>query len=106
MNTYSTSKGERITEAKKQRNIRKAKEIKVREFKNDHGFIYCEDCGKSDGYIDISHTVSVKYCQETRRTELAWDQNNLKFRCRHDHNKHDALTNQEREGVFKGLLKD
>ena len=100
MNSYKTSKGERITKGRIDRNIRKAKEIKVRTFKNDHGYYWCEKCGTSQGTIDISHIISVKYTQETGRTELAWDQKNLRFLCRDCHNKFDALTNQQREMLF------
>ena len=106
MNTYSTSTGERVTKRIIDRNIRKAKEIKVREFKNYHGFIHCEICNTRKGYIDISHIISVKYCQETGRSELAWAQNNLRFLCRDHHDEHDTMTNQHRELIFKEDLGD
>ena len=101
MNTYKTSKGDRLTKGKIDRNIRFAKEIKLRDFKNDNGFIFCESCGISVGQMDCSHTISVKYAQETGRTELAYDQNNIRILCRSCHNILDSKTNQERELIYK-----
>ena len=91
MNTFKTSKGERITKGKIDRNIRYAKALKIREFKNDHGYVYCEDCGSNNGLIDCSHDISVNEAQNTGRTELAWDVNNITLRCRECHKKHDNL---------------
>ena len=105
MNSYKTSKGERVSQGVIDRNIRKAKEIKVREFKNDHGFIFCEDCRKSSGRIDLSHTISIKYAKETGRTELCYDVNNLKFRCRNCHNILDSLRNSVRELIANEQIK-
>ena len=101
MNSFKTSSGERITKGRIDRNIRRAKEIKARTFKNDNAFIYCEKCEISQGAIDISHIISVKYCQETGRANLSWDQKNLRFLCRACHNKHDALPNKTREMIFE-----
>ena len=50
--------------------------------------------------IDPSHTISVKYAQETGQTELAWKQENIKLRCRACHHKHDEKTNLEREEIY------
>ena len=96
MNTYKTSSGERITKAKIIRNISYAKELKLKRFKNDHGYYFCEDCGISKGRIDCSHTISVKHAQDTGRTELAWDLENIILRCRPCHNKLDSKPNHER----------
>ena len=103
MNSYSTSLGDRVTKKIIDRNIRYAKQQKQREFKNEHGYIFCEDCGKNKnaaGIIDPSHTISVKYAQETGRTELAWEVKNIPYRCRSCHDIHDAKTNLEREEIY------
>ena len=89
MNTYQTSAGERIAKGKIDRNIRFAKAQKLREFKNNHGYYFCEDCNTSSGRIDCSHTISVDECQKSGRAELAWTIDNIKLRCRPCHNKHD-----------------
>ena len=89
MNTYETSKGERYSKGKIDRNIRYAKAQKLKEFKNANGYYFCEDCKTSQGYIDCSHDISVYECQNSRRTELAWDVNNITLRCRDCHRKHD-----------------
>ena len=102
MNTYNTSLGERISKGLIDRNVRTAKGVKIRNFKNDHGFCYCEDCNTSQGRIDCSHTISVKYAQETGRTELAWDQKNIRLLCRNCHNILDSKTNEQRERIYNG----
>jgi hypothetical protein len=89
MNTYETSRGERIPKGKIDRNIRYAKAQKIRLFKNDHGWEYCEDCGSNQGPIDCSHDISVNECQNSGRTELSWDVKNITLRCRDCHRKHD-----------------
>ena len=98
MNTYETSYGERLPKGTIDRNIRRAKEIKVNA---EHGRIKSELSGSYETPIDISHIISVKYCQETKRSELAWHQSNLRFLTRKEHEKHDALTNEEREKIYK-----
>jgi hypothetical protein len=99
MNTFETSKGERIPKGKIDRNIRFAKAQKLREFKNDHGYVFCEDCKTSSGRIDLSHTISVNEAQNSKRAELAWDVNNIKLRCRDCHNKLDSKRNEQRENI-------
>ena len=102
MNTYSTSKGERITKAVIDRNIRKAKEIKKRTFKNINGYVYCEFTHKSSGTrIDIMHLISVDECQKMGMTELSWDQRNLRFGTRAIHNLFDKQTHEERIRAFE-----
>lgn len=101
MNTFECSNGDRLSKGKIDRNIRYAKAQKVRQFKNDHGYIFCEVTGSRDGYIDISHVISVKYAQETGRTELSWSLNNMRFEIRDQHKKTESMTNQEREKEYE-----
>ena len=90
MNYYRTSQGERISKSIVDANIRKAKEQKLKEFITEHGYFFCEDCKRNDCKpIDCSHDISVKECQETGQTELAWDVNNITLRGRACHRKHD-----------------
>ncbi len=96
MNNFRTSLGETITKGKIDRNIRKAKEIKLRQFLNDNGFYFCEECKTSQGRIDCSHNISVNECQNSGRSELAWDINNIKLRCVPCHNKLDSKPSHER----------
>lgn len=104
INTFQCTNGARVSKGVINRNIRKAKEIKVREFKNDNGFIRCEFTDQSSGtYIDIMHIISVDECQKTGQTELSWCQSNLRFGTRAIHNNHDKKTNQEREIIYKQL---
>ena len=101
INTYGCENGDRVSKAIIDRNIRKAKENKTREFKNDHGFIHCEFTGQSSGtYIDHMHIISVKECLATGRANLSWDKRNLRFGTREIHNDFDRKSNQDREEMF------
>ena len=105
MNTFRTSDGQRISKGIIDRNCRKVKENKLRQFKNDYGYFYCEDCGTSQGRIDCSHTISVNEAQNTGRAELAWAVNNIRLLCRSCHNILDAKTSIEREKIYNKLNK-
>jgi len=74
-----------------------AKQLKISAV---HGQPKSELSGKN-GIIDCSHIISVKYAKETGRTELCWSQSNIRFLTREEHIKHDNLTNQERERIYK-----
>lgn len=92
MNSYKTSNGERIKQSVIERLIKKAKEEKLKQQYDEHGYNFCEDCGISNGtYLDCSHEESVKSCKENGRTEKAFDVDNIKIRCRFCHQKHDKL---------------
>jgi len=92
MNTYKTSTGERISKSKIDKLIRKAKSEKVREQFNDFGYNFCEQCGISSGtYLDCSHDISVKKCQEDGKSERAFNVKNLTILCRKCHQKKDKL---------------
>lgn len=94
MPSYKTSSGERIDKKEIDKRVRKAKEQKIGEFIDEHGYIFCEECGINAHQgipIDCSHTISVKECQESGRTELAWDINNIRMLCRKCHQDHDKL---------------
>ena len=105
MNNYKTSLGQSITQAVIQRNISKAKEIMVRTFKNDNGYIFCQFTGQSSGRIDIMHLISVDECKKSGRVELVWAQRNLRFGTREVHDNHDKKTHAEREQIFNDLNK-
>ena len=90
MNYYFTSSGERVSKSVIDRRVREAKETKINQMLDKYGFIFCEDCKRNDCKpVDCSHDISVKECQESRRTELAWDVNNITMRGRACHRKWD-----------------
>ena len=105
INTYQCSSGERVVKARIDRNVRHAKAQKLREFKNDNGYYYCEQCGSNQGRIDCSHIISVKYAQETGRTELAWTVNNIKLHCSKCHTEIERKTNESRESIYEISLR-
>ena len=90
-NSYQTSTGERVKKSVIDSRIKDAKAEKLEQFRDEHGYYFCEDCKTSQGRIDCSHEISVKEAQETGRSELAWDVQNIKLRCRACHQKHDKL---------------
>ena len=100
MNTYRCSSGERLPKGRIDRNIRHAKSQKLREFRNDNAREYCEQCGSNQGRIDCSHIISVKYSQETGRTQLAWQVANIKLHCANCHADIERKTNFEREEIY------
>lgn len=92
MNSYKCSDGSRLKQSVIERLISKAKQQKVREQFEEHGYNFCEQCGISSGtYIDCSHNISVKEAKETGRTELCFDVNNITMLCRKHHQIHDKL---------------
>ena len=106
INTFKCSNGETVLKSKLNTNVSKAKDLKKAIFEKEHGYLFCEDCGKNKSAvfrIDPSHTISVKFCQETNRSELAWNQTNIRYRCNVCHDIHDAKTNLEREEIFNQL---
>lgn len=92
MNSYKTSDGSRLKQSTIDRLITKAKGEKLREQYENHGYNFCEVCGRSSGtYLDCSHIESVKSCKENGRTEKAFDVSNIRVLCRLCHQKHDKL---------------
>ena len=92
MNSYASSDGSRLKQSVIESLIKKAKKEKLRQQYDDAGFNYCEDCGVSNGtYLDCSHNISVKKAKEMGKTELCFDVENIKIRCRNCHQIHDKL---------------
>ena len=102
MNHFRCSDGTRVTKAQIDRNVTKAKKLKIEEQLEAHGYNFCEEpgCGKNQNCgepLDCSHDISVNECQNSGRAELAWDyKNNITIRCRTCHNAHDAQGAKER----------
>lgn len=103
-NKFSTSTGERVTKSVIDKRVHEAKALKIEQMLDEHGYIFCEEededgnvCGKNTSAgdpIDCSHTISVKECQESGRSELAWAVSNIKMRCRTCHARRDKLNIQ------------
>ena len=91
-NTYECSDGTRVLKSTIDSRVKKAKAKKLDNMNLDQGFIACEECGinaSSGVYLDCSHTISVKECQESGRSELAYNVDNLRVLCRRCHGIHD-----------------
>jgi len=95
MNYFKTSTGERVSKSVIDRRVRQAKEAKLEKQFLEDGYNHCEECDQStDTYLDCSHVIPVKECQESGRSELAWDENNINILCRKCHQKRDKLNLQ------------
>ncbi len=91
-NSYTTSTGERVLKSVVDKRVREAKAKKLQQMLDEHNYIFCEDCSRSDiKPLDCSHDIGVKDAQESGRAELAWDVNNITIRCRSCHQKYDGL---------------
>lgn len=93
------SDGTVLTSVEINRRIRKAKQQKIDSMMDEHGHVFCEDCkdfGLPKGaipmelkIIDCSHNISVDEAKKSRKSELAYEVNNIRMRCRVHHRKHD-----------------
>ena len=102
MNTYQTSTGERLKKSVIDSLVKKANKEKLKQQFEEFGFNFCEDCHISGGvFLDCSHDISVKECQESGQAEKAFDVNNIKIRCRSCHQKKDKLNVQFGQSVEK-----
>jgi len=91
-NKYTLSNGLKLEKAAIDRKIRQAKEAKLNEHFDKFGFYCCEKCKKNTCLpITVSHIISVNDCQRNRKTELAWDLNNMKVLGLPCHRKYDGL---------------
>ena len=90
-NTYRTSNGERVIKSIIDKRIKEAKALKLEQMMDEFGYYFCEECETNQGRLDCSHTISVKESQDTGNTELSWDVENIKIRCRECHQKLDNL---------------
>ena len=90
MNHFYTSEDERVSKSVIDSRVRDAKSNALSEQFWEFGYNFCTECLTSNGILDCSHTISVDEAQKTGRTELAWDVDNIKVRCRDCHLKHDS----------------
>jgi hypothetical protein len=99
MNYYKQSDGTRISKQQIDRNVTRAKGLKVQNQLNGHGWNFCEKCQAGEipsandehRILDCAHIISVDECQKTGRSELAWDLDNIRILCRYHHKQHDGL---------------
>lgn len=95
-NTWGCSNGDRLKSSQIATRVTAAKKLKM-TISTD----FRSELSGHEGPCDCSHIISVKYCKETGRSELAWSQGNLRYLTRPEHERHDALTNIEREAIYK-----
>ena len=91
-NRYKTSQGEYMNKDYIDRKIREAKAKLISKHIDEYGYVFCVKCKRSDvPPYDCSHIISVKECQETERSELAFSLDNIEILCRKCHQKKDGL---------------
>jgi hypothetical protein len=91
-NTYRMSNGERISKKEINRRVTAAKKVKRQQIIDEFDHLVCEECFRNDCEpVDISHNLSVDWCQKNGCAELAWDTDNMKGRGRKCHQIKDKL---------------
>lgn len=100
MPNYKTSSGQSIDKKKIDKNISEAKKKYLESFIDEYDFYYCERTKRVDLGLDCSHIISVKECQNSGRSELAWCIFNLELLNRDEHNEIEKWSNQTREDWY------
>ena len=97
MSWYKMSDGSKISKRQIDINVRNAKAKKLSLFLEEHGYYYCEQCGKSNCIpITCAHIESVDSCQKNSRSEKAWDLDNIKLmgiKCHAEYDKNNVQLN-------------
>jgi len=100
MPKYPTSEGKMIDKKVIDRKVAKAKQSYVQNFYDEHGYHFCERTNRSDLPLDCSHIISVRMCQATGRSELAWNEQNIELLNRHAHMEIERWSNDKRESWY------
>lgn len=100
MPKYPMSDGTMIDKKKIDRKVTKAKEEYVVNFHDEHGYLFCERTKRSDLSLERSHIMSVRWCQATGRSELAFCQWNLELLNRDAHMEIERWPNDKREAWY------
>ena len=96
MNTYEISSGERLSKSVIDKRVKKAKENYINDFRDKHGYLFCERTKRVDCVLDCSHIISVKACQNMGRSELAYSLDNIELLSRKEHEKIESWKNDKR----------
>jgi hypothetical protein len=99
MGSFGLSNGDRENNSVIDRKIKEAKSLKRDQLIIDEA-MFCERCGLNNGFLDMSHIISVKECKESGRAEIAYDVDNIELLCRPHHMDVESLTKVEREVMY------
>ena len=92
MGNYKTSTGESLSNSVIDSRMQKAKKQLLQNQVDEHGYNFCEQCGRSSGvYLDCSHDISVKKAKENGKAELCYKVGNMTVLCRKCHQEKDGL---------------
>ena len=73
-NISTTSTGERLTQGQSNRRLSATYKGMLIKY-------CCEGCGTTDELATHDHTISQKRCKELHKSELIYDEENIKFSC-------------------------
>lgn len=109
MSNYYLSNGEKMSKTAIDKKIAVSKREKWEQQLDWFGYNFCEHCAKFEHYpnqtqFDTSHIISTKECQEMRKTEIAYDINNLEVVCRQHHIEHENKSLKERIKIYESKL--
>ena len=100
MAIYTTSTGERLEKSTIDSRIKKAKETYLEKFIDDYLYHYCERSLKTGVRLECSHIVSVRECQHSGRSELAYDLKNIELLSHDEHMIIEGMANKAREAWY------
>ena len=101
MGTFRLSNGKRIKKSVLDDRIKKAKEEYSENFITEHGYIFCERCrDNSCKGVSRSHIISVNECQNSSRSELAYDLDNLEHLGIKEHMEIESWSHEKREAWY------
>lgn len=87
-NYYTTSTGARVTQRDINRHLSAT-------YKGMMVKYCCEACGTTNEIATHDHTISQKRCKELHKTELIWEEKNIKFSCIPCHNEWESYKSGE-----------
>lgn len=90
------SNGEMMDKKKIDRRVAQAKEQYLQAYIDEHGYLFCERTKRSDLPLERSHIASVKMCQESKKSEIAWSLDNFEFLTREEHMKIEVMERRHR----------
>ena len=95
MSSYTMSNGEYVSQSVLEGRVTRAKAELVRNQFEEHGYNFCEQCGRSSGVrLDCSHDISVKKAKDNGMAEQCWNVGNMTILCRKCHEEKDGLNFQ------------
>ena len=94
------SNGDMIEKKKIDKKVSAAKLAYKEQFWENEGYHFCERTKRSDLPLDCSHIISVRMCQATGQSELAWSLDNIELLSRDAHMALERWPNAKRQDWY------